>query len=80
MQKFLSINTFGTEQNLSLCYIFDEACNSFRGVLKHIVVSVLVSVADFVRSRWCLLNFVCSKNKQHPTVHCGGVKEERPDA
>lgn len=46
----------------------------------HIVVSVLVSVAHFVRSRWCLLNFVCSKNKQHPTAHCGGVKEERSDA
>jgi len=46
----------------------------------HIVVSVLASVAHFVRSRWCLLNFVCSKNKQHPTVHYGGVKEVRPDA
>lgn len=46
----------------------------------HIVVSVLVSVAQFVRSRWCLLHFVCSKNKQHPNVHYGGVKEERPDA
>lgn len=46
----------------------------------HIVVSVLVNVAHFVRSRWCLLNFVCSKNKQHPTAHCGGVKEERSDA
>lgn len=46
----------------------------------NIVVSVLVSVAHFDRSRWCLLNFVCSKNTQHPTVHYGGVKVERPDA
>lgn len=46
----------------------------------HIVVTVLANVAHFVRSRWCLLNFVCSKNKQHSTVHCGGVKEERPNA
>lgn len=46
----------------------------------HIVVSGLASVAHFVRSRWCLLNFVCSKNKQHPTVRYRGVKEERPDA
>lgn len=45
-----------------------------------IVVSILASVAHFFRSRWCLLNVVCSKNKRHPTVHFGGVKEERSDA
>lgn len=44
------------------------------------IVSVLASAAHFVRSRWCLLNFVCSKNKQHPTVRYRGVKEQRPDA
>lgn len=44
------------------------------------VVFVLANVAHFVRSRWCFLHFICSKNKQHPNVHYGGVEEQMSDA